>query len=440
MREKEFLPLVSERLGIENLNPMQVRMKEAASESRDIMLLSPTGTGKTLAFMLVVLKLLKPSTGRVQAVIIAPSRELVAQIAGIASTLARDFKITTLYGGHNALDEANSLQAGTDIIVATPGRLLDHIRRRNIDVMPTRILVLDEFDKSLELGFAEEMKKIISHLKNVSRTVLTSATPIASLPDFVKLSDPQKISFLKESSEVRSRMRVHEVRADSRDKLESLLRLLLALRAERAIVFVNYRESAERVAEYLRSKGIACALYHGALDQIEREKAIAKFNNGSRPVLVATDLAARGLDIEGVDAIVHYHQPLTQEAYTHRNGRTARVARTGDIYLLAGPDEELKPYVKVDDRMPLPELKEKPLDPQWETLYIAEGKKEKLSRGDIAGFLIKEGGLSPDQVGKINVYDHYALVAVPRSNAASLVKSLAGMRLKGRKRRLRIAE
>lgn len=440
MREKEFLPLVSERLGIESLNPMQVRMKDAASENRDIMLLSPTGTGKTLAFMLVVLKLLKPSTGRVQAVVIAPSRELVLQIAGIARSLARDFKITALYGGHNATDESNSLQAGTDMLVATPGRLLDHIRRRNIDVMPTRLLVLDEFDKSLELGFEDEMKRILGHMKNISRTVLTSATPIESLPEFVRLTDPQKISYLQQTREVRSRMKVHEVRADSRDKLDSLLRLLLSVSAERAIIFVNYRESAERVYEYLKRNGADCALYHGALDQTEREKSIAKFNNGSRPVLVATDLASRGLDIEGVDAIVHYHQPLTQEAYTHRNGRTARVDRTGDIYLLAGPDEELKPFVKADDVEPLPELKSKFRNARWETLHIAEGRKEKLSRGDIAGFLIKEGGLNPDEVGKIDIYDHYALVAVPRQKAAELVKSLANVRLKGRKRRMRIAD
>ena len=156
MREKEFLPNVRERLGIETLNPMQRKMMQCGTEGRDIILLSPTGSGKTLAFILPMLKMLRPSTGRLQAVVIAPSRELVIQIAGIAGAIASGFKVTPLYGGHKVEDEVNSLAAGTDIIVATPGRLLDHLRRRNIDALPTRILVLDEFDKSLELGFEEE--------------------------------------------------------------------------------------------------------------------------------------------------------------------------------------------------------------------------------------------------------------------------------------------
>lgn len=178
MREKEFLPLVSRRLGIENINPMQTKMMRLASEAKDIILLSPTGSGKTLAFTLPVLKMLKPPTGRVQCIVIAPSRELVMQIAAIIREIACGFKTAALYGGHNVEDEVNTLSVTPDIIVATPGRLLDHINRRNVDVLPTRILVLDEFDKSLELGFESEMKKIIARLKNVSRTILTSATDI----------------------------------------------------------------------------------------------------------------------------------------------------------------------------------------------------------------------------------------------------------------------
>lgn len=184
MREKEFLPLVKERLGIDALNDMQLKMMQTSTEAHDIMLLSPTGSGKTLAFILPMLKMLKPASGRVQAIVIAPSRELVLQIFGIIRNIAAGFKTTALYGGHKVEDEVNSLQAGTDIIVATPGRLLDHINRRNIDVLPTRILVLDEFDKSLELGFEKEMKKICDRLKNVSRRLLTSATRADVLPDF----------------------------------------------------------------------------------------------------------------------------------------------------------------------------------------------------------------------------------------------------------------
>lgn len=439
MREKEFLPLIKEKLNIEELNPMQNKMLRSFSEARDIILLSPTGSGKTLAFILPVLKLLKPSTGRVQAVVIAPSRELVIQITRIFSAIAVGFKVTPLYGGHKVEDEVNSLAAGTDIVVATPGRLLDHSTRRNVDLLPTRILVLDEFDKSLELGFEKEMKKIVERLKNVSRTILTSATRADILPDFLKLTDPLTINFLGDTHELRTRIRTHRVDTDGKDKLNSLRILLNDLAAksgkhERSIIFVNHRESADRVAEYLRQHGIPAVLYHGQLDQREREQAVAMFNNGSRPVLVATDLAARGLDIENVKSVIHYHQALTPETYTHRNGRTARVDREGDIYVLIGPEEDVKPYSEFDDSY-YPDYDAPEGDgPEFDSIYFSAGKKEKLSKGDILGFLTKECGVPGDAIGKIDVYDHYALAAVKADVAAKAVKEAKGKKIKGEKR------
>lgn len=439
MREKQFLPLVREKLGIADLNPMQLKMMQTATESRDIILLSPTGSGKTLAFILPLLKMLKPSTGRVQSVVIAPSRELVLQIAGIIRNVAEGYKTSVLYGGHKVEDEVNSLQAGTDIIVATPGRLLDHINRRNIDVLPTRILVLDEFDKSLELGFEKEMKKIVERLKNVSRILLTSATKADVLPDFLRLNNPLTLDYLENNSDLKERLRVHRVDSDSNDKLESLTLLLENLSAEkgeipRSIIFVNHRESAERTARYLKNKGIPVALYHGALDQRDRETAVAQFNNGSRPVLVATDLAARGLDIEGVENIIHYHQPLTPETYTHRNGRTARVDRTGDIFVLIGPKEDIKDYIDFDTTYYLDSEKRFKPEALMETLYFSAGKKEKLSKGDILGFLVKEGGLAITEIGKIEVYDHYALAAVSSNASDGLINRIKGKKIKGEKR------
>ncbi|MDE7412749.1 MAG: DEAD/DEAH box helicase [Muribaculaceae bacterium] len=439
MREKEFLPLIKEKLKIDQLNPMQEKMMRSFSEARDIILLSPTGSGKTLAFILPVLKLLKPSTGRVQAVIIAPSRELVIQITRIFSSIAAGFKVTPLYGGHKVEDEVNSLAAGTDIVVATPGRLLDHLNRRNIDLLPTRILVLDEFDKSLELGFEKEMKKIVDRLKNVSRTILISATPADILPDFLKLNDPLKLNFLGESHELRTRIHSHRVDTDGKDKLNSLRVLLndLANKGDgndRCIIFVNHRESADRVAEYLCKHHIPAIVYHGQLDQKDREKAVAMFNNGSRPVLVATDLAARGLDIENVKSIVHYHQALTPETYTHRNGRTARVDREGDIYVLIGPDEDVKDFTEFDDTYYPDYDAPDSARPEYDSIYFSAGKKEKLSKGDIVGFLTKECGVPGDAIGKIDVYDHYALAAVRSSVAAEAVKEAKGKKIKGEKR------
>lgn len=444
MREKEFLPLVSERLGIESLNPMQQKMMAAASEGRDIILLSPTGSGKTLAFILPMLKILKPSTGRVQAVVIAPSRELVIQIAGIVREMARGFKVTPLYGGHKVEDEVNSLSVTPDIVVATPGRLLDHAVRRNVDLLPARLLVLDEFDKCLELGFDTEMSKVVARLKNVSRTILTSATRADVLPDFLKMENPMTLDFLGEGDSPRERMRVHRVDSDGRDKLEALLSLLRSLSKEgapeRSIVFVNHRESAERVADFLRRRGVDAVLYHGALDQREREMAVARFNNGSRPVLVATDLAARGLDIEKVRSIIHYHQPLTPEAYTHRNGRTARVDADGDIYLLVGPDEELKPFVETDDTFRPDPASDASLRSPLATVYISAGKKEKLSKGDILGFLAKDLGLDSKAIGKIDLFDHYALVAVDARKAKMVAEEGSARKIKGTKRRFSLVD
>lgn len=443
MREKEFLPLVKEKLGIENLNEMQTKMMQTSSEARDIILLSPTGSGKTLAFILPMLKMLKPSTGRVQAIIIAPTRELVIQISGIIRAIARGYKVSTLYGGHKTEDEINSLSAGTDIITATPGRLLDHINRRTIDVLPTRILVLDEFDKSLELGFENEMKKIVGRLKNVSRIILTSATRADVLPDFLKLTNPLTIDYLDRNEDLRKRLRVHRVDSSSTDKLETLGTLLENLASdagsfERSIIFVNHRESAERIYQYLKKRGIPAVLYHGALDQRDRETAVALFNNGSRPILVATDLAARGLDIEGVTNVIHYHQALTPESYTHRNGRTARVKAEGDVYVLVGPEEDVKDYIEFDRTLYVDPEKRFNSAGTYDTLYFSAGKKEKLSKGDILGFLVKEGGLDASKIGKIDVYDHYALAAIDSSETGQTMSEIKGKKIKGEKRLISI--
>jgi len=440
MREKEFLPAVRDRLGIERLNDMQLKMMASASEPRDIILLSPTGSGKTLAFTLTVMKLLKPSTGRVQCVVIAPSRELVAQIAGVMREVAVGMRVIALYGGHKVEDEVNSLKVVPDVIVATPGRLLDHSVRRNIELLPVRILVLDEFDKSLELGFEVEMEKLAKRMKNVSHFILTSATSADVLPGFINLTDPVIFDFVGGNEELKGRMRVHRVDTDSKDKLESLLSLLHNVNAGdspgKTIIFVNHRESAERVYGFLIRKCVDCVLYHGALDQRERETAVALFNSGSRPVLVATDLAARGLDIEKVRSVIHYHQPLTPEAFTHRNGRTARVDEDGDIYVLVGPEENVKEFVDFNDKYEIDPSRRAKLRSGLITLHIGGGKKEKVSRGDILGFMIKECGVDSSSVGKINVYDHYSLVTVRESEVAGLLNAASCRKLKGEKRRI----
>lgn len=445
MREKEFLPLVESALGIETLNPMQRRMLDVVSEGRDIVLLSPTGTGKTLAFILPMLKLLRPSTGRIQAVIIAPSRELVLQIGGIVRKVAAGMRCVEVYGGHKVEDEVNSLSVTPDILVGTPGRLLDHVKRGNVDLCPVRICVLDEFDKTLELGFEDEVAKIFTSLKNVSRIIMTSATRTDTLPDFIKLNNPLTLSYLKENKELRARIRVLAVDCDSNDKLDSLYMLLQTLSAMekglgRTIVFVNHRESAERVAAYLKKKGVSAVLYHGALDQSEREKALALFRSGSRNVLVSTDLGARGLDIDMVENVIHYHQPLTPEAYTHRNGRTARADATGAVYVMLSPDEQPAAFVNIDGRLALDDTADRKLNTGLETLYISGGKREKLSKGDILGWLVKEMNVPGSDVGAIVVSDHFSLVTLPRKVTYQITQSAKNHKIKGSKRPVHIVK
>lgn len=442
MKEKEILENLQSRLGIEELNRMQKEMMSKATESRDIILLSPTGSGKTLAFTLPVLKLMKPTTGRIQCVVIAPSRELVIQIASVMREAGKLFRVVALYGGHKVEDEVNSLKVTPDIVVATPGRLLDHSVRHNLEILPVRMLVLDEFDKTLELGFEEEMSKLIKRMKNVSRIILTSATKSDILPEFLKLDNPITVDFSTGNDDVRKRMNIRKVYTDNNDKLEGLLTLLKNINEgnsapEKAMIFVNHRESAERVYEFLKKNHVAAVLYHGALEQKDRETAVALFNNDSRPILVATDLAARGLDIEKVKSVIHYHQPLTEESFVHRNGRTARVEEEGDIYVLVGPQEELRDFVKPDGEFLLDNEKEADLSQKFMTLYISGGKREKLSKGDILGFFTKECGVPASDIGKINVFDHYSLAAVKEDKVAHLINMSEGKKLKGEKRRIR---
>ncbi|MCH5229217.1 MAG: DEAD/DEAH box helicase [Muribaculaceae bacterium] len=442
MKEKEILEGVKERLGIESLNKMQQEMLSKSSEGRDIILLSPTGSGKTLAFTLPVLKMMKPSTGRIQCVVIAPSRELVIQIAGVMREAGKVFRTVALYGGHKVEDEVNSLKVTPDIIVATPGRLLDHSVRHNLELLPVRIMVLDEFDKTLELGFEEEMEKLIKRMKNVSRVILTSATKSEALPDFLKLDNPVTIDYSANVENVRGRMNIRKVITSDNDKLEGLLTLLHNINfgsetPEKSMIFVNHRESAERIYEFLRKKKVAVVLYHGALEQKDRETAIALFNNGSRPIIVATDLAARGLDIEKVKSVIHYHQALTPESFIHRNGRTARIDEEGDVYILVGPDEELKEYINIDGEFLLEKEKEADLSQKFMTLYVSGGKREKISRGDLLGFIVKECDVPAGDVGKINIFDHYSLVAVKEKDVPQILNIAEDKKIKGEKRRFR---
>lgn len=441
MKEQEILSLINERLGISDLNDLQKSVLKNLKISSSAIIYSPTGSGKTLAFSVTLLKALKKfDTEKLQAVIIAPSRELVIQISEVIRPIDPDYKVTSLYGGHNVADEKNSLQNVPSIIVGTPGRLLDHANRGNIDLTNVRQLILDEFDKCLELGFEEEMRKLLKKMPNLSRKILTSATILNEIPEFVNLREYVTLDFLESAENPSERTTVWQVKSEEKDKLAALRTLLYSIPQGKTIIFANYRDAVSRIYQNLKDNQISAGIYHGALEQMDREKAIAMFNNESYPILVSTDLGSRGLDIKEVKNIIHYHLPVSQESYTHRNGRTARVDKTGDVYILTHQDEQLPDFVTIDETFNLPEkCEQKSIVNRNSTLYFKAGKKEKISKADIVGFIANNSQIAPKEIGVINVYDHYALVAIPKQKAKTAVSQLLKAKIKGKKIRIEIA-
>ncbi|MBD5164013.1 MAG: DEAD/DEAH box helicase [Bacteroidales bacterium] len=429
MTTEEITRRVKAISGIESLNPMQQQMGGVAIPGK-FLLLSPTGSGKTLAFTIVVLRAIPKADGKLHTVIIAPTRELVLQIFDVIRPLAApDYKTVALYGGHNVETETNSLRAGADIVVATPGRLLDHIHRGHLSLKYCSTLVLDEYDKALDLGFHDQLRDIVRNTGSLRTLILTSATSATEIPQFIDTKGIETFDFSDGISAAVPDIEVFKVESPARDKLDTLEALLRDLQGKRAIVFVNHREAADRVYQALKRSGFGVALYHGGLEQADREKALILFENGSANILVSTDLAARGLDIADVEAVIHYHLPTSPEAYTHRNGRTGRAGARGKAYVIVSEADNQPDYI-TDLEVFEPAGKENPTKPAMATLFINAGKKEKISKGDIAGFLIQKGGLTKDEVGRIIVKDHCAYVAVPAGKAREVAVAVAPHKLK----------
>lgn len=441
MKEKQILDAISVRMGIARLNALQQAVLQAWPQGGDVVVYSPTGSGKTLAYAIPVLKSMREPCGRVQCVVVVPSRELAVQTADVLRAIAGDYKLTLCCGGHSVADEKLSLAVTPDVVVATPGRLLDHIKRGHVDVRNVRLLVLDEFDKSLELGFDDEMRSIVSRMPNLSRKLLTSATAALRIPPYLKLNGPLVVDRLDQAAELHQRLKAWAVRSPEPDKLATLRRLLLSLpEVGKTIVFVNYRDAAQRVCAYLAGHGVSAGVYNGALAQVEREKAVDLFNNGSYCVMVSTDLGSRGLDIDGVRHIIHYHLPVSAEAYTHRNGRTARVTASGDTYVLLGPGERLPGFVDADGDFAMPpQPLRQAVAPTMATLHFMAGRKEKISRGDVVGFIANNSDVAAAEIGRISLKDHCALAAVPAAKAAKAVTALNRCKIKGKRVRISIA-
>lgn len=419
------------RLGIEQLNAMQQDAMLAYRKSKAMVLLSPTGSGKTLAYLLPMFETIKEE-GVLQAIIIVPSRELAIQTVNVIKDSGTSVRAVAVYGGRPAMDEHRTLcGVHPHVIVGTPGRLLDHLRKGNIQPDTLHTLIIDEFDKCLELGFRDEMSQVFSALPNNVKRVLLSATENTEITNF--LPEYTRLDYLDHNAQS-ERIEQYVVKSPQKDKLETLSHFLHTLGQEQTIVFVGFRESVERVAKFLHQHGFYVSSLHGGMEQRDREKELYRFVSGCTNILVSTDIASRGLDIQDLDNVVHYHLPLNEQAFIHRNGRTARWDNVGRSFLLIGPDEDVPEYVGITNDFYI--LDNSPIviqPPKWETLYIGKGKKDKLSKGDIAGFLMKVGGFERDEVGRIDVRDHYSYVAVSRDRLPNALPYLKEQKIKGMK-------
>jgi superfamily II DNA/RNA helicase len=422
-------------MGIEALNEMQQAVLDAGT-TKDMVLLSPTGSGKTLAFLLPLLVALPPQSSKpeaIQALIVAPSRELALQIETVFRSMGSGYKVNCVYGGHPVRTEKKSLEHPPAVLIGTPGRIVDHLERGNVDLDSVRTLILDEFDKALELGFLPEMKEILAHLPGVRRRVLTSATEAVEIPSFIGIAHPVRLSFLSEVKQLKG-LDIHIVKSPVKDKLETLYGLLGELRGESALIFCNLREAVERVSNYLTDMNVDNEYFHGGMEQPERERALSHFRNGSATVFISTDLASRGLDIPEVKHVIHYHLPLNEEAYIHRNGRTARMHAEGDVFLIVNEIETVPEYIEREpDEFFLPEKARQPIRPEWVTLTINRGKRDKLSKKDIVGFLFQKGELEKDELGMVEVKESRSFAAIKRNKLPELLNRIRSEKIKNMK-------
>lgn len=426
-------------LGFDQFNEMQIAAQEAILEENNVLLLSPTGSGKTVAFLVPIFEMLLPEIQSVQCLIIVPSRELGLQIEQVWKKMGTNYKVNICYGGHSIDTEIKNLSSPPAVLIGTPGRIADHIERGTFRLDKIQTLILDEFDKSLQLGFHEEMSFIIGKLTNLNKRILVSATADIEIPRYTRVINPMVLDFIKpEDSD--SNLSVKLVQSTEKDKVNTLFQLICGLKSEAALVFCNHRDAAERISETLNKKGIYATYYHGGMDQEERERALIQFRNGSMNYLITTDLAARGLDIPEMKHVIHYHLPLKEDEFTHRNGRTARMLASGTAYVLFHESDKQMDFI--DYKMPVLDVKQNknlPQPPKFQTVYISGGKKTKLNKFDIVGFFSQKGKLGKEDLGLIEVKDFVSFAAVKFNKVKDLLHNIKDEKMKGKKFKIEVA-
>ncbi len=428
-------------LGIEALKPMQEAAVKAIVSDDTVLLVAPTGSGKTVGFMLPLLQLLKPNINAVQCLILVPSRELAMQLEQVWKKMSTGFKVNVCYGGHSTQIETKNLSSPPAVLIGTPGRILDHIQRNNFALDHVQTMILDEFDKSLEMGFHDEMEQIISKLDNLKKRILVSATSSIKIPDFAGVTSPTVLNFNPKKDELNADLTMKLVISEDRDKVYSLFQLICSLNSESALIFSNHRDACERTSEYLNDKGIHAIFYHGGMEQDDRERALIQFRNGSVNYLVTTDLAARGLDIPEMKHVIHFHLPVQEQEFIHRNGRTARMHASGTAYIIVSKDEDMPPYInKKTEVLKLAKKYNLPNPPQFKTIYISGGKKNKLNKIDIVGFFSQKGKLEKDDLGLIEVKDFNSFAAVKNDKVRVLLGNIKEEKMKGKKYKIEVAK
>ncbi|RYE11524.1 MAG: DEAD/DEAH box helicase, partial [Sphingobacteriaceae bacterium] len=332
----------------------------------------------------------------------------------------------------------NNLSQPPAVLIGTPGRIAHHLRRESFSTKTIFTLVLDEFDKALEFGFEEDMSFIINQLTSIKKRMLTSATKMDEIPKFTGINKPMLLDFLNNQS-AKPDLKQKAVIAEAADRLDALFALICKIGNAATLVFCNHREAVERISDLLWERGLPNGTFHGGMEQEDRERALLKFRNGSYPVLITTDLASRGLDIPEIEHVIHYQLPHNEEAFTHRNGRTARMHASGTSYLLLSADEKPAYLQSIPETETLPENVVLPQPSPWMTLYIAAGKKDKVNKVDVVGLLLQKGGLEKADVGLIEVLDFAAYAAINRNKIERTAALLKSEKIKNKKVKIEIS-
>lgn len=424
------------RLGFTQFNEIQETTIKESAEKENILLLAPTGSGKTVAFLMSAIDKLKEVEG-VQVLILAPTRELVLQIESVLKKMQLNVKTNACYGGHPFSVERRNFSVQPTFLIGTPGRIKDHIVRNTFNSRSITHVIFDEFDKSLEFGFGEEMSFIVSKLPKAKNKMLVSATNTIEIPSFLSFRNHTIIDFGGESI---PDITLQKIVLNDGEKIDGLLQFVNGLgNNQNAIIFCNHREACNQIADKFNEEGIIYSLYHGALEQDQRESELAKFRNSSSKLLISTDIAARGIDVPELDFVVHYQVPKDESAFIHRNGRTARMKATGTGILIFTKREKSPDYMPADIQ-PFKFIKGNTIsDPGFITLHINKGKKDKVNKIDIVGFLLQFDFLDKADVGLIEVKDFFSYVAVNRNKYAQLISQSGNAKIKKKSVKIAVA-